>query len=100
MFKNIFQQDGQVVKTSTKLLFPELASKVPSNWTAFEVARMLSLLDPTLVEVSRQLLSEQIDGPAFLLLDLPSLIGVMKIKWGPAVKIISILGRIKVAFAL
>ncbi|CAH8660758.1 unnamed protein product [Schistosoma rodhaini] len=67
----------------------------PTQWTIEEVYNYITARDATLLEAAEKFKHHEIDGQALLLLSMESLRNYMKIKLGPALKMVHLISRLK-----
>ncbi|KAH8864193.1 Sex comb on midleg-like protein 2 [Schistosoma japonicum] len=67
----------------------------PTQWTIEEVYNYITARDATLLEAAEKFKHHEIDGQALLLLSMESLRNYMKIKLGPALKMVHLINRLK-----
>nr|CAH8869420.1 unnamed protein product [Trichobilharzia regenti] len=67
----------------------------PAQWTIEEVYNYITTRDATLLEAAEKFKHHEIDGQALLLVSMESLRNYMKIKLGPALKVVHLINRLK-----
>ncbi|CAH8651898.1 unnamed protein product [Heterobilharzia americana] len=67
----------------------------PTQWTIDEVYTYITTRDTSLLEAAEKFKHHEIDGQALLLLSMESLRHYMKIKLGPALKMVHLINRLK-----